>query len=337
MTAPAPQVATDIAAGARRISVAPMMGCTDRHDRYLLRLITRRALLYTEMLSEQALIRGDHARLLAFDPAERPLALQIGGSDPEAMADGSEIAQAWGFDEININVGCPSKRVRAGRFGACLMAEPERVAACVAAMRARVGVPVTVKTRLGIDDRDSVAELFRFVEIVADAGCDTFIVHARKAWLDGLSPRENRTVPPLRYDWVYALKRQHPSLTVVVNGGVRTRADVHRHLGEGVDAVMIGREAYANPYSLAGVDQEFFGVKDASRTRRDILTAYMDYCERQLSAGCRLNLLTRHVIGLFQGQPNSRAWRRYLSEHAHRTGAGIEVIRAAAEHVCAPL
>ena len=337
MTASLPLVYGQTVAAARRISIAPMMGCTDRHDRYLLRLITRRALLYTEMLTIQALLRGDRSRLLEFDSAEHPLALQIGGSDPDAMADGSEIAQAWGYDEININVGCPSNRVQAGRFGACLMAEPERVAECVAAMRARVTVPVTVKTRIGIDDRDSFTELCRFVEIVADAGCTTFIVHARKAWLDGLSPRQNRTIPPLRCDWVYALKQRYPTLTLVVNGGVRTGADIHEHLTHGVDAVMIGREAYANPFMLAGVDQEFFGVEDVPRTRRDVLAGYIDYCERQLVGGCRLNRLTRHVIGLFQGQPNARAWRRHLSEHAHRPGAGTEVIRAAAKYVCAPL
>ncbi len=322
---------------ARRVSVAPMMGCTDRHDRFLLRLITRRALLYTEMIPVQAIVRGDRDRLLAFDAAEHPLALQIGGSEPEAMAQGSAIAQARGYDEVNINVGCPSDRVRAGRFGACLMAEPERVAACVAAMRSQVSIPVTVKTRLGIDDRDSLRELFRFVETVADAGCDTFIIHARKAWLDGLSPRQNRTVPPLRHDWVYALKRRYPALTVVVNGGVRTRADICRHLGEGMDGVMIGREAYANPYCLARIDQDFFGVEHGPRSRREILQGYLDYCQRQLSDGCRLHALARHVVGLFHGEPNSRRWRRYLSEHAHRQGAGVDVIRAAAQHVGAPL
>ncbi len=319
------------------VAVAPMMGCTDRHDRYLLRLITRRALLYSEMRVAQAVLRGDRDRLLGFDALEHPVALQIGGYDPDIMARASAVAQQWGYDEVNINAGCPSDRVQAGRFGACLMAEPERVADCVAAMRAEVDIPVTVKARLGIDDRDTFDELCRFVEVVAAAGCNTFIIHARKAWLKGLSPKQNRTVPPLRYEWVYTLKRKYPSLAIVINGGIRDRAGIRRHLDHGVDAVMIGREAYSNPFSLVQVDREFYGAREPAPNRRDVLSAYVDYCERQLSMGCRLPRLTRHVIGLFQGQPHARAWRRHLSEQAHRPGAGTEVIRAAALHVCPPL
>lgn len=328
-TAACEEITFSIADCARRVSVAPMMDCTDRHDRYLLRLISKRVLLYTEMLTTGAVLFGKRDRMLRFDPAEHPVALQLGGSDPQAMARCAEIGAELGYDEVNVNCGCPSDRVQSGRFGACLMAEPQLVAECVAAMRARIDVPVTVKTRIGIDDRDSFGELCDFVETVSYAGCGTFIVHARKAWLAGLSPKENRTVPPLRYDWVYRLKETFPQLRIIINGGVKTLDHIHAHLAK-VDGVMVGREAYANPFLFANVDQRVYGEAVTPPTRDAVLSAYIEYCETQLAQGCRLSHLSRHVVGLFQGQPNARAWRRYLSEHAHKPGAGIDVIRDAA-------
>jgi len=312
----------------RRLAVAPMLDWTDRHCRYFLRLITRRTLLYTEMVTTGALIHGDRRRHLDFDPAEHPLALQLGGSDPNDMARCARLGAEWGYDEININCGCPSDRVQNGRFGACLMAEPQVVAACVSAMKAAVDLPVTVKSRIGIDERDSYGELVDFVGRVAEAGCDALIVHARKAWLQGLSPRENREIPPLRYDWVERLKGDFPSLPICLNGGIRT-LDVARELLKRLDGVMIGREAYQNPWLLAEADRVIYAEPAPQPSRQEVLDRFMPYVARGLVSGVPLNAMTRHILGLFQGQPGARAWRRHLSENAHRPGAGIEVLRTA--------
>lgn len=312
-----------------RVCIAPMMDWTDRHDRFFLRLISRHALLYTEMLTAAAVLHGDRPRLLGFSPQEHPLALQLGGADPEQMARAAAIAEAFGYDEVNINVGCPSDRVQSGRFGACLMAEPETVAACVAAMRRACGLPITVKSRIGVDDRDGYEDLTRFVATVADAGCRTFIVHARKAWLKGLSPKENREVPPLRYDTVHRLKREFPELEIVLNGGLTTLAAAEAQLAL-VDGVMIGREAYQNPYLLAEVDRRFFDPSAPVPARAAIVAGLLPYAEAALAAGAPLNAITRHILGLYQGQPGARAWRRHLAENAHRPGAGAAVIREAA-------
>ncbi len=313
---------------ARRFCVAPMLDWTDRHARYFMRLLSRRALLYTEMVTTGAMLHGDPRRLLAFHPAEHPLALQVGGSDPREMAECARIAEAWGYDEVNINVGCPSDRVQSGRFGACLMATPEVVAVCVAAMRAATSLPVTVKHRIGIDHQDSEADLERFVATVAAAGCRTFIVHARKAWLQGLSPKENREVPPLDYGRVHRLKVAHPELEIILNGGIRSLDEAEAQLGY-VDGVMLGREAYHNPYLLTGVDRRLFGDLHPPVSRVEAIRALMPYIEAELAAGTPLSQITRHILGLFQGQPGARGWRRVLSERAHRRGAGVEVIEAA--------
>jgi tRNA-dihydrouridine synthase A len=302
-----------------------MMEWTDRHCRYFLRQISRHCRLYSEMVTSAALLRGDPERLLGFHPAEHPLALQLGGSDPVELAQAARLGEAYGYDEINLNLGCPSDRVRSGRFGACLMAQPERVADCVAAMSASVAVPVTVKTRIGIDDQDSYEALAAFVERLAGAGCRTFIVHARKAILKGLSPKENRTIPPLRYDVVYRLKNEFPGLAIVLNGGIRHLEEAALHLGH-VDGVMVGREAYHNPWVLSRVDARFFADPAEIPNRALIVERMLPYIERELSAGAELKHITRHMLGLFQGVPGARAWRRHLSEHAHRAGAGPEVI-----------
>ncbi len=315
-----------------RFCVAPMMACTDRHDRYFLRLISRHALLYTEMVTTGALLHGDRAGFLAHHETEHPLALQIGGSEPAAMADCARFAEQAGFDEVNINVGCPSDRVRRGRFGVCLMLEPDLVAHCVAQMRAAVRIPVTVKCRIGVDERDRPQDLERFVETVAGAGCETFVIHARKAWLSGLSPRQNREVPPLRYDRVLALKRRFPALELVLNGGITTLDDARRHL-ERLDGVMVGREAYRNPYLLAEVDAQVFGARTPAPSRREVIERLLEYVEIELARGTRLHAITRHVIGLYQGLPGARAWRRHLSENATRPGAGAEVLAEAARLV----
>ncbi len=316
----------------RRLSVAPMMDCTDRHFRYLARLLTRRALLYTEMVAAGAVLHGDRARHLGFDPAEHPVALQLGGSDPVEMAECMRIATQWGYDEVNINVGCPSDRVQSGAFGACLMARPETVAACVRAMRDATDIPVTVKTRIGIDDRDSYDFLADFVGKVAEAGCGTLIVHARKAWLSGLSPKENREIPPLDYARVHRLVRDFPGLEVVINGGIRTLEEAAEQLGH-VDGVMIGRAAYDEPWMLAEADRRLWGDTNEPLERHAALDAYADYAERQVAAGVPLRVLARHAMGLFAGLPGARKWRRYLSENVGRTGAGAEVLREAAAFV----
>ena len=305
-----------------------MMDWTDRHCRVLHRLLTRRALLYTEMITAEAILRGDRQRLLGFSGIEHPVALQLGGSDPSKLADAAQIAADFGYDEINLNVGCPSDRVKGGHFGACLMAEPGLVAACVAAMRAAVTLPVTVKCRIGLDDQDSEADLSRFIDVVADAGCTVFIVHARKAWLNGLSPKQNREIPPLNYDRVYRLKAARPDLTIVINGGIASRAEGLRHL-QFVDGVMLGRAAYQTPYLLAEVDTEFFACDRAPTSRDDVLDQLLPYASEHIAKGGRLNNITRHVLGLYHGQPGAKAFRRYLSEHAVGSDVSVDVLRHA--------
>ena len=302
-----------------------MMEWTDRHCRYFMRQISRHCRLYSEMVTSAALLHGDPERLIGFHPAEHPLALQLGGSDPGELASAARLGEALGYDEINLNLGCPSDRVRSGRFGACLMAEPERVTDCVAAMTASVAVPVTVKTRIGIDDQDSNEVLAALVERLAGAGCRTFIVHARKAILKGLSPKENRSIPPLRYDVVYQLKNEFPGLTIVLNGGIRQLDEAAAHLVH-VDGVMVGREAYHNPFVLSRVDARFFADPRKEADRALIVERMLPYIERELSAGTELKHISRHMLGLYQGVPGARAWRRHLSEHAHRAGAGPGII-----------
>jgi tRNA-dihydrouridine synthase A len=309
-----------------------MMDWTDRHCRYFLRLISRRALLYTEMVPTGAIVHGDRARFLGFHPAERPLALQLGGAEPDDLAVCAEAAAAAGYDEVNLNVGCPSDRVQNARFGACLMAEPALVARCVAAMAAASGLPVTVKTRTGIDERDSYAELKGFIETVALAGCRSFTVHARKAWLEGLSPKQNREVPPLDYDRVYRLKQDFPELAIVLNGGVQSLDEAEAHLAR-VDGVMIGRAAYQNPYVLAEADRRLFGEDRPPPGREAVVRALLPYAAEQCAEGAPVKSITRHVLGLFNGLPGARAWRRHLSEAAHRPGTGPEVIEEALELV----
>ncbi len=311
----------------RRLSVAPMMDCTDRHARYLLRLVSRRTLLYTEMVTANALMHGDVRRLLAHDPFEYPLALQVGGSEPEAMAASARLAEDFGHDEVNINVGCPSDRVKSGAFGACLMAEPETVAACVAAMKAAVSIPVTVKTRIGIDDLDSYAHLLRFTDCVVEAGCDALIVHARKAWLQGLSPKENREIPPLDHERVHRLKRDRPDLEVIVNGGIHDLDAVEEHLRH-VDGCMLGRAPYRDPWILAAADRRLWGDAREPDGRQAVVGHYLPYVRARLAEGVPLHCMTRHMSGLFQGCPGARAWRRTLSEGA-AGGGGIEVIEHA--------
>jgi len=311
-----------------KFCIPSMMDWTDRHCRFFHRLLSARARLYTEMVTADAILHGDRDRLIAFSPEEHPVALQLGGSDPAKLAQVAAIGEGYGYDEINLNVGCPSDRVQEGRFGACLMAKPELVAECVAAMRARVAVPVTVKCRIGIDDQDSEAGLSRFVAVVAAAGCRTFIVHARKAWLDGLSPKENREVPPLDYGRVYRLKAAHAELEIILNGGIASLNEAAAHL-EKVDGVALGRAAYQNPYLLADVDRRLFGCAGTPPSRRAVLEALVPYAQRHLAAGGRLNNIARHILGLYHGRPRARAFRRHLSEHAPLPGAGVEVLREA--------
>jgi tRNA-dihydrouridine synthase A len=311
----------------RRFSVAPMMEWTDRHCRFFHRLLTRRALLYTEMLTTGAVLHGDRTRLLRFDPAEHPLALQLGGSDPHALAKCARIGADAGFGEINLNVGCPSDRVQDGRFGACLMAEPVLVGDCVAAMKAAVPVPVTVKCRIGIDDQDTEQALETFAQAVEQAGADALIVHARKAWLKGLSPKENREVPPLDYERVYRLKTAHPRLTVVLNGGVGSVEEALAHL-ERVDGVMMGRAAYQEPWRLIAVDSLFFGEDTPVASPKEAAKMLVPYIERELAQGTRLHTITRHLHGLFRAVPGARAFRRRLAGAA-TTDAGAELLTAA--------
>jgi len=312
-----------------RLSVAPMMDWTDRHCRYFHRQLAPGARLYTEMVHAQAVLHGDRERLLGYDAIERPLALQLGGSEPEALAEATRIAASLGFDEVNLNVGCPSDRVQAGRFGACLMREPSLVAECIAAMRtavAQTAVDVTVKCRLGVDEVEDYAVFRAFVDAIAMTGCKVFAVHARKAWLQGLSPKENREVPPLRYDWVYRLKRERPDLTVLINGGIARVEDALAHL-EHVDGVMLGRVAYHDPYVLHRLDNALTGASD--RPREELLLRMRPYVEMQLSRGAALKHIVRHVLGLFHGQPGGRAFRQVLSEGAHKPGADWALVERA--------
>ena len=314
--------------GARRLCVAPMMDWTDRHCRFFLRLISKHAYLYTEMITTGAILHGDAERLLYYHSAEHPLALQLGGSDPGELAACARIAADFSYDEINLNVGCPSDRVQSGRFGACLMAEPALVADCVAAMAEETSFPVTVKTRIGIDEQDSYDFLCAFVARTAAAGCATFIIHARKAWLQGLTPKENRDVPPLRYDLAYRLKRDFPQLEIILNGGI-TDLDQARHHLLHVDGVMLGRAAYHNPYILADVDCRLFSTPSSKLNRHTVIAHLLPYLEEELKNGTRFHHIVRHILGLFQGLPGARAWRRHLSEHSHRDDAGIAIIHQA--------
>src|SRR4051794_16103086 len=311
-----------------RFSIAPMMEWTDRHCRFFHRLLTRRALLYTEMITTGAVLRGDRARLLGFDPAEHPVAVQLGGSDPHALAESARICADLGYDAINLNVGCPSDRVREGRFGACLMAEPALVGDCVAAMKAAVRIPVTVKCRIGIDEQDPEESLDTLTRTVVAAGVDALIVHARKAWLDGLSPRENRDIPPLDYDRVYRLKRANPNLDISLNGGIATVEQAATHLAH-LDGVMMGRAAYQEPWRLLGVDPLIFGTPAPFTSSRQAIEAFLPYVERELARGTRLHSMTRHILGLFHGVPGARAFRRHIAMHAVKPGAGAEVLRDA--------
>lgn len=313
----------------RRLSVAPMMECTDRHDRWFLRRITRRTLLYSEMVTTGAVLHGEREKLLGFDASEHPVALQLGGSEPAALAESARIAEDYGYDEVNLNVGCPSDRVQSARFGACLMAEPVLVADCVAAIRAAVSIPVTVKTRIGVDDRDSEAELLAFLDTVAAAGCQSFTLHARKAWLKGLSPKENREIPPLNYDRVFRVKQLRPHLEIVLNGGVQTLAEAEDHLAAGVDGVMLGRAAYHTPWMLAEADRRIFGESSPPPERKEVVAALMDYAAGLRAQGLPTKFLTRHIMGLCAGMPGARAWRRHLSEVGRHPEAGPEVIAEA--------
>ena len=309
-----------------RLSVAPMMDWTDRHCRYFHRLLSPNARLYTEMVTSPALVHGDRERLIGFDASEHPLALQLGGSDPLELAEAARIGAQFGYDEINLNVGCPSDRVQSGRFGACLMREPALVAECFQAMRSAVSIPVTVKCRLGVDEQDEYADLQHFIEVVAAAGCAVFVVHARKAWLKGLSPKENRDVPPLNYQRVYQLKLDFPQLAIIINGGIETVAEVDTHLRH-TDGVMLGRTAYHEPYRLAELDHRLFGTPLPGREA--VIDRMRAYIEAHIASGGKLQHISRHMLGLFQGLPGARAWRRTLSENAHRPDAGFAIVEQA--------
>ena len=312
---------------AHRLSVAPMMDWTDRHCRVLHRTLTSRATLYTEMLTTGAILHGDRTRLLAFDPAEHPVALQLGGSDPADLVEAARIGEACGYDEINLNVGCPSDRVQSGRFGACLMREPELVAECMAAIGEAVKIPATVKCRIGVDDQDPEESLFRLVDLCAAAGVAHFVVHARKAHLQGLSPKENRDVPPLDYPLVWRLKAERPALTIVINGGVGSLGEAEEHLAH-VDGVMLGRAAYHTPGILGEADRRLFGA-EADVGPAEAVERYRPYIARELAAGTHLAAMTRHMLGLFHGAPGARTWRRILTVESVKPGAGLEVVDAA--------
>jgi len=313
-----------------RFCVAPMMDWTDKHCRFFHRLLTTKALLYTEMVTTGALIHGDRDRYLCFSQEEHPLALQLGGSNPQELAMCAKMAEDFGYAEVNLNIGCPSDRVQNGRFGACLMLEPALVAECVMAMKQAVKIPVTVKSRIGVDNNDSYAELAGFVERIASAGCKCFIIHARKAWLSGLSPKQNREIPPLNYAAVYQLKNDYPHLEIIINGGI-TGVSQSLKLLEQVDGIMVGREAYHNPYMLAEVDRQIFHTTNPVKSRQQIITEMLPYIEVQLTQGVRLNAIVRHMLGLYHGQPGGRLFRRYLSEHAPRPGASSKVLLDAVE------
>jgi len=328
MMSAAPHLEPALDVRSRRFAVAPMIDWTDRHCRYFHRQLSRRALLYTEMITTGALLHGDVARHLDFDAVEHPVALQLGGSDPHDLAQCARLGEAWGYDEINLNCGCPSERVQRGAFGACLMAEPALVADCIKAMRDAVNIPVTVKHRIGIDRIEDYGFMRDFVGALMEAGCTTFIVHARNAWLKGLSPKENREVPPLRYDLVYQLKRELPQLTIVLNGGLTEVAAIDAVL-EQVDGVMIGREAYHNPWFLSEVDTRWYGEPAVPRTRQDVALAMLDYAGAQCARGVPLRAIVRHMLGLYLGQHGARAWRRLLSDAHELADAGPDLIARA--------
>ena len=315
-----------------RFSIAPMMDWSDRHCRYLWRLISQHSRLYTEMVTTGALLHREPARFLDYNPEEHPLALQLGGSDADDLARCAILAEQWGYDEVNLNCGCPSDRVQNGMIGACLMAHPEKVADAYQAMQDKVDIEITIKHRIGIDDMDDYEGMVNFIRPIAARGCQTFIVHARKAWLKGLSPKENREVPPLEYAFVHRLKQEFPELTIVINGGIRTLNDTLMHLTK-VDGVMVGREAYSNPYLLAEVDQHVFGDSHPILSRTAIAEQYIDYCVKQMDKGSRLNHLSRHILGLYQGEPGARAFRRHISENAHRDNATVDVLVDALRYI----
>ena len=322
------------ATAAARLSVAPMMDWTDRHCRYFHRQISRHALLYTEMVTSPALVRGRALHLLDYSPEEHPVALQLGGSDPQELAEAARMGAAAGYDEINLNVGCPSDRVQSGTFGAVLMKTPDLVAACVRAMKAAVDVPVTVKCRIGVDDQDPEHVLPDFIARVRDAGCDYLIIHARKAWLQGLSPKENRDIPPLDYDLVLRMAEQFPDLPMSINGGIETLAVAEDLIARGMTGVMIGRAAYHRPWDvLSEVDARRFGVAPAALSRATVIDAMRPYIEAHLADGGKLHQITRHMLGLFAGQPGARTWRRVLSEQANRPGAGVALLDEALEQM----
>ena len=309
----------------RRFCVAPMLDWSDRHCRVFWRQLSSHAVLYTEMITTGALIHGDQARHLDFSDIEHPVALQLGGSDPDALAISVRMAEKWQYDEVNLNCGCPSDRVQNGFFGACLMSRPSLVADCVKAMKDAGDIPITVKHRIGIDEQEGYGPLQEFVGAIAEAGTDAIIVHARKAWLQGLSPKENREIPPLNYDLVYQLKQDFPDLEIIINGGIQTLADASSHLSH-VDGIMMGRSAYQTPYILAEVDAHFYQQAATNKTRRDIIHDLLPYIEKELANGTRLNHMTRHILGLFNGQAGGKLFRRHISEHAHKPGAGLEVL-----------
>ena len=315
----------------RTFCVAPMMDWTDRHCRYFHRIISQQAVLYTEMVTTGALIHGDRERFLQYNQAEHPLALQLGGSNPADLAECSRMAEDYGYDEVNLNVGCPSDRVQNNMIGACLMAHPQLVAECLHTMQQQVSIPVTVKHRLGIDDMDSYEELHQFVDSVRQSGCKTFIIHARKAILQGLSPKENRDIPPLKYQWVYDIKQAFPELEILINGGIKTIDECQQHL-QHLDGVMVGREAYQNPWMMAEADS-LYGSTAPVTSRIEAIEAMYPYIEEQLSKGVHLGYITRHLLGLFHGQRGGKQFRRYLSENAHKQGAGVETLKQAVTKV----
>jgi len=310
------------------ISIAPMMDYTDRHFRYVMRKMTKHTLLYTEMITHQAIIHGDRAKLLDFSEEEKPVSLQLGGDNPQTLAECAKIGQDWGYDEINLNVGCPSSRVKSGNFGACLMAQPDTVARILEAMKKKVDIPVTVKHRIGIDDQDSYEDMVNFVKTVAQSGCERFIIHARKAWLQGLSPKENRNIPPLRYHDIYRLKQDFPLLTIEINGGITSIEQIQDHL-KYVDGVMIGRAAYDNPYLFAHIDREIYGENNPLPTREEIIESLYPYIDYWTSKKVKLNSIMRHLLEIFAGQPGTKNWKRYLSEHGNTCTDASHIVKMA--------
>lgn len=314
------------------ISIAPMMKWSDRHYRYFIRLITKQSLVYTEMINSGAIIHGDRDRFLKFNSEEHPVAIQLGGSDPDQLAQCATIVTDYGYDEINLNIGCPSERVQSGSFGACLMAEPDLVAECIYAMKKKTNLPVTIKTRIGIDDHDSYEELSAFISKNVAVGCETFIIHARTAWLKGLSPKENRNIPPLQYDVVYQIKKDFPDLEIIINGGITKVKEINTHL-EHVDGVMIGREAYHNPYFLSEVDKIFYDQNEVINTREEIVEKMILYIDQEMKKGIHLKHISSHILGLFQGVPGAKRWRRHISENAHKKDSDSSVIKKAFKKV----